>query len=113
MSDTAISIHQVEPQAVERIWPQCEAMVTAALLAYVPGTTTIDACRDQCRQGMAQLWIAEHGGKVIGCGVSELTDAPSARVARYFLTDYMAARWIRNGYTEPIDKKNAPKKEEK
>jgi spermidine/putrescine transport system substrate-binding protein len=24
------------------------------------------------------------------------------------LTDYMAARWIRNGYTEPIDKKNVP-----
>jgi spermidine/putrescine transport system substrate-binding protein len=24
------------------------------------------------------------------------------------LTDYMAARWIRNGYAEPIDKKNVP-----
>jgi spermidine/putrescine transport system substrate-binding protein len=24
------------------------------------------------------------------------------------LTDYMAARWIRNGYTEPIDKNNVP-----
>jgi spermidine/putrescine transport system substrate-binding protein len=24
------------------------------------------------------------------------------------LTDYMAARWIRNGYSEPIDKKNVP-----
>jgi spermidine/putrescine transport system substrate-binding protein len=24
------------------------------------------------------------------------------------LTDYMAARWIRNGYVEPIDKKNVP-----
>jgi spermidine/putrescine transport system substrate-binding protein len=24
------------------------------------------------------------------------------------LTDYMAARWIRNNYTEPIDKKNVP-----
>jgi spermidine/putrescine transport system substrate-binding protein len=24
------------------------------------------------------------------------------------LTDYMAARWVRNGYAEPIDKKNVP-----
>jgi spermidine/putrescine transport system substrate-binding protein len=24
------------------------------------------------------------------------------------LTDYMAARWVRNGYVEPIDKKNVP-----
>ena len=24
------------------------------------------------------------------------------------LTDYMAARWVRNGYCEPIDKKNVP-----
>ncbi|MBI5105350.1 MAG: spermidine/putrescine ABC transporter substrate-binding protein [Solirubrobacterales bacterium] len=24
------------------------------------------------------------------------------------LTDYMAARWVRNGYTEPLDKKNIP-----
>ena len=24
------------------------------------------------------------------------------------LTDYMAARWVRNGYIEPIDKKNVP-----
>lgn len=24
------------------------------------------------------------------------------------LTDYMAARWVRSGYTEPIDKKNIP-----
>src|SRR3954447_9178267 len=24
------------------------------------------------------------------------------------LTDYMAARWIRNGFSEPIDKKNVP-----
>jgi spermidine/putrescine transport system substrate-binding protein len=24
------------------------------------------------------------------------------------LTDYMAARWVRNGYSEPIDKKNVP-----
>ena len=24
------------------------------------------------------------------------------------LTDYMASRWVRNGYAEPIDKKNVP-----
>ena len=27
------------------------------------------------------------------------------------LTDYMAARWVRNGYAEPIDKKNVPNAE--
>jgi spermidine/putrescine transport system substrate-binding protein len=27
------------------------------------------------------------------------------------LTDYMAARWVRNGYCEPIDKKNVPNAE--
>jgi len=27
------------------------------------------------------------------------------------LTDYMAARWVRNGYSEPIDKKNVPNAE--
>jgi hypothetical protein len=44
----SISVEQVEPVSVNAAWPDCEAAIDAALVAYMPGLLTSADCREMC-----------------------------------------------------------------